>query len=215
MHSMVAYSSGYGYYPTGSGSPTGPASNSTYQNDTSQIHPVENAAISGFFVPDSVGRVFHPQQGGHAMIANIIMYEMTARNAASIGVPVPPQNLTNISGSCPLPPSPACNGSSSDTWLSRDTAMSAVSSFCQNYQNPAGSTGKTTSATFNGNSLDYLRISIGWDDNFSIGENQCNDWFDTVIDGCDTSSNTMKHGGSIGFATNATLSIDPLVIRQE
>ncbi len=64
MHSVVAYSSGYGYYPTGSGSPTGTASNSTYQNDTSQIHPVENAAIFDFFVPDSVGRVFHPQQGG-------------------------------------------------------------------------------------------------------------------------------------------------------
>ena len=191
--------------------------NETMRGDNRLLHPVSHAAIAGYFVPDSVGRVFHPQQAGHAMIANIILYAMAQRNAASLNVAFPPENLTNIGDSCLLPPSPACNGSSTDTWTSRDAAVSAVSSFCNNYANVAGSAGKTTSATFNPNTLDYMSVSITWDDDDAIGEAQCNGWFDTVVDGCDIpdpGDSNVKHGGSIGFATNATLSIDPLVMQR-
>lgn len=41
------------------------------------------------------------------MIANIIVYTM----AASLNVGFAPENLRNIGGSCPILPSPACNGS--------------------------------------------------------------------------------------------------------
>ena len=179
-----------------------------------EFKPKEDFAVLSYFIPDSTSRVFHPQQGGHAMIANLIMYTMAARTAKSMGQTYAPQNLTDIGASCPLPPSPACNGSSSDTWAARDAAISAASSFCSGYSNLAGSTGKTTSGTFNQNSLDYLSISVNWNDDISIGENECNAWFETVIDGCDTTGST-KHGGSIGFAANATLSVDPLVVRWE
>lgn len=191
--------------------------NDTLGDNRDLLSPVSHAAIAGFFVPDSVGRVFHPQQAGHAMIANIILYTMAQRNAAALNVAFPPVNLTDIGGSCPLPPSPACNGSSTDTWTSRDAAVSAVSSFCSNYANVAGSAGKTSSATFNANTLDYLSVSIAWDDDDAIGEAQCNGWFDTVVDGCDipgAGGSNVKHGGSIGFAANATLSIDPLVMQR-
>lgn len=233
---MSAYSSGaYSsqVFPTGA-SPSGfysaGVSNKNFQPGTAtatsvpfpehrlalgneKVH-LQDSSVTSYFVPDSMSRVFHPQQGGHAMIANLIMYTMASRNAKSMGQKFAPQDLMDIGGSCPLPPSPACNGSSSDTWATRDAAISAAASFCSGYTNLAGSTGTTTSGTFNENSLDYLSVSISWDDDISIGENQCNAWFDTVIDGCDTTGST-KHGGSIGFAANATLSVDPLVVRQE
>ena len=202
-------------FPTGTASATG----GLFLHNGSNLESLgfrteEDLVITSYFVPDSVSRVFHPQQGGHAMIANLIMYTIAARNAIFMGQTFAPQNLTDIGSSCPLPPSPACNGSSSDTWAARDAAISAASSFCSGYTNLAGSAGKTTSGTFNQNSLDYLSISINWNDDISIGENECNAWFDTVIDGCDTTGST-KHGGSIGFAANATLSVDPLVVRRE
>lgn len=46
--------------------------------------PEEKMRIAHFLVPDSGGRVFYPQQGGHTMIANLIMYQMGARNADSL-----------------------------------------------------------------------------------------------------------------------------------
>ena len=201
-------------FPTGTASATGGLFFQNGSDLVSSKSHTENSVITSYFVPDSVSRVFHPQQGGHAMIANLIMYTMAARNAKSSGQTFAPQNLTDIGGSCPSPPNPACNGTSSDTWAARDAAIAAASSFCSGFANLAGSTGKTTSATFNQNSLDYLSISINWNDDISMGENQCNAWFDTVIDGCDTTGST-KHGGSIGFAANATLSVDPLVVRRE
>ena len=183
-------------------------------NGTIPFPPKEDFAIAGYLVPDSVGRVFHPQQVGHALIANLIMYTMASREAISTAMQPPPQELRNIGSSCPMAPSPACGGSSSHTWFSRDAAISAVSSFCQNYTNLAGTAGQITSATFNPNSFDYLSISIAWDEDLSLGENQCNNWFDIVVDGCDTSTTSSKHGGSIGFASNVTLSIDSLVMRR-
>lgn len=178
--------------------------------------PEEKIAISDW-ISDGVKRVFHPQQYGHALIANVIAYQMGARNAASLSLPIPPENLTDINDSCPMPPSPACNGSTSETWSSLDAVNSAASSFCGNYRNVAagGAAGKTTSATFNPSSLDYLSLSIDWKDDMAISESQCKNWFGTVINGCDTDSNTFKHGGAIGFATNATLVVEPLVVRQK
>ena len=203
MYPSVTYRSGA--YPT-----TG------YFDKSMPVSVKEDMSLVAPFVPATLKRVFHPQKGGYAMIANLIMYAMAARNAASLGTDIPPRNLTDTGDSCPLPPSPACDGSSSDTWSSRDSAISAVASFCADYQNLAGSAGKMNSATFNNGSLDYLSVSIAWDDDVSIGENQCNNWFGTVVDGCDTnSSGNLKHGGSVGFATNATLSVDPLVMRRQ
>lgn len=87
------------------------------------------------------------------------------------------------------------------------------------YTNVRGTVGQTTSATFKDpKSLDYMSVSISWIDDYAIGEGQCNTWFDTVVDGCDFPNNdnpdNNNHGGAIGFAVNATLSIEPLVVRQ-
>ena len=187
---------------------------SSQLNGTIPFPPKEDFAIASYLVPDSVSRVFHPQRVGHALIANLIMYTIASRQAISMGMQPPPRELKNIGSSCPMAPSPACSGSSSHTWFSRDAAISAVSSFCQNYANLAGTAGTITSATFNPNIFDYLSISIAWHEDLSLGENQFNNWFDIIVDGCDTSTITSKHGGSIGFATNVTLSIDSLVMQR-
>ena len=182
-----------------------------------KVASVVHASVAGYLIPDSVGRIFHPQQGGHAMIANMILYAMAKRNAASLNVAFPPEELTSITGSCPLPPRASCHGSSTDSWTSRDSAISAVSSFCSNYANVAGSAGKTSSSTFNPDNFDYMSVSIDWHDDNNIGEAQCNRWFDTVVDGCDIpgpGDSNVKHGGSIGFGTNATLRVEPLVMQR-
>ena len=177
-------------------------------------------AIAGFSVPDSVGRVFYPNQPGHAMIANLVLYQMRARKALSLKELPPPQDPTSLGDSCQLPPSPACNATLSRTWTSRDAADAGVTAFCASHLSVKGAAGKTTSGVFNDpKSLDYMSVSIAWEDDVSIGENQCNAWFKTVIDGCSIPTATdnrdnWKHGGSIGFADNATLSIEPLVIRR-
>ena len=191
--------------------------NDALEDDREILKPVSDSAIARYFVPYSIGRVFHPHQAGHAMIANTILYTVAQRNAASLNVAFPPKNLTNIGGSCPIPPSPAYNGSSTNTWTSRDAAVSAASSFCGNYTNIAGSAGNTSSATFIQNTLDHMSISIAWDYDDAIGEAQCNGWFDTVVDGCDIpgpGGSNVKHGGFIGFAANATISLDPLVMQR-
>ncbi|KAI9829475.1 MAG: hypothetical protein M1819_006295 [Sarea resinae] len=189
-------------------------------HSNSHFRGKEDAKVLSYFIPDSISRVFHPQQGGHIVIANLVMYAMAARNAALLNLPVAPQNATSTDQSCPLPPSPACDGTSTDTWTARDAAVSAVTQFCNKSVNNLGSAGKVTSGTFNPNSLDHMSISIKWDDDYAIGQGECNMWFDSLIDSCDVPNGNsnplnLKHGGSIGFATNATLSIEPLVVRQE
>ena len=177
-----------------------------------QLH--ENSVLRKLLVPDSWIRVFHPNQFGHVMVANLVLYAIAAQNAKSMGQTYPPQNLTIDDASCPLPPAPACNGSGTDAWAGRDAVVSAAEAFCGDFTNMVGSPGKTASATFNDNSLDYLSLSITYNDGFNLGEDQCESWFDSVADSCDTNG-MAKHGGSIGYAANATLSIDPLVVRAE
>ena len=41
--------------------------------------------IVKLFVSDDTSRVFHPTQGGHALIANMILYQMAADNARRLG----------------------------------------------------------------------------------------------------------------------------------
>jgi len=41
--------------------------------------------IKKLFVGDETSRVFHPTQGGHALIANMILYQMAADNARRLG----------------------------------------------------------------------------------------------------------------------------------
>ena len=154
--SRLYLSSSRGLIPTGTPMAGATGLGSSQLNGTIRFPPKEDFAIASYLVPDSVGRVFHPQQVGHALIANLIMYTMASREAVPMGMQPPPQELKNIGSSCPMAPSPACSGSSSHTWFSRDAAISAVSSFCQNYANLAGTAGKKTSATFNPNNFDYF-----------------------------------------------------------
>jgi phospholipase/lecithinase/hemolysin len=47
--------------------------------------PVARINIKKLFVSDKTSRVFHPTQGGHALIANMILYQMAADNAKRLG----------------------------------------------------------------------------------------------------------------------------------
>lgn len=88
--------------------------------------------------------------------------------------------------------------------------------------NMKGSARSTTSGVFNTDSLDYMNVSINWDENASIGQHSCEAWLDVVTDGCDVPSGganaeNLKHGGTIGYQSrvvNATLNIEPLVVRR-
>ena len=51
----------------------------------SNANVVSKSAILKLLVSDKTGRVFHPTQGGHALIANTILYYMAAQNAAANG----------------------------------------------------------------------------------------------------------------------------------
>ena len=46
---------------------------------------VEKLSIRKLIISDKTSRVFHPTQNGHALIANMIIYQMTAQNALSQG----------------------------------------------------------------------------------------------------------------------------------
>lgn len=50
--------------------------------------PVQKSIITKLFVGDKTARIFHPTQGGHALIANMILYYMAADNARRLGRPV-------------------------------------------------------------------------------------------------------------------------------
>lgn len=83
-----------------------------------------------------------------------------------------------------------------------------------------GSEGLLSSATFHPDSLDYMNISVQWNNKENIGEHSCSAWLDTLTDGCDipaADGANWKHGGSIAYSSkvvNATLNIEPLVVRR-
>lgn len=131
-----------------------------------------------------------------------------------------PENstLASLASTCILPPSPTCNGSSTDTWTTRDSAASAIASFCSVGSNLNGTTGQTTSGTYNNGTINFIEISIEWNDADTIDDGSCNTYFLTLLDSCDiptANSANLKHGGSIDYQGNATLSIKPLVMQRE
>lgn len=46
---------------------------------------VEKVSLQRLIVPDGTGRIFHPTQAGHSLIANLILFEMAAQNAKAKG----------------------------------------------------------------------------------------------------------------------------------
>lgn len=87
-------------------------------------------------------------------------------------------------------------------------------------RNLRGSAGNFTTAVYNENSLDYMKMTVLWGSDGAIGEHSCKAWLNVVTDGCDVpgpSSINWKHGGLISYdstAVNATLMINPLVMRR-
>jgi len=51
------------------------------------VNPTPYDVLRRLFVPDKTGRVFHPTQGGHALIANLILYQMRVDRATRKGTP--------------------------------------------------------------------------------------------------------------------------------
>ncbi|KAF2166025.1 hypothetical protein M409DRAFT_23753 [Zasmidium cellare ATCC 36951] len=184
---------------------------------------VSKFSIKQLLVSDGIARVFHPTQGGHALIANLILYHMAADNAKSQGIHSFPSEVVSSTGSSqPQIGGAACTTDSSDTWSQREAMISALDSFCADPHNIKGNRDTVTSETFNHDSLDYMNVSIRWSDNAVIGEHSCSAWLDVVTDGCDVptdgkNSANLKHGGIIPYQSkvgNASLSIEPLVVRR-
>lgn len=175
--------------------------------------------VTKFFVSDSTTRVFHPTQNGHALIANLILYQMAAVNAKKLGVTDFPAELVTQSGQqVPQIPGAFCQTVSSDSWTSRDPMFNAVKAFCADPRNLRGDQpGQRISGLFNANSFDYLKIEIDFNEPGSIGQHTCEAWLDAVTDSCDVANaDNSKHGGAITYngAVNATMNIFPLVVRQ-
>ena len=55
--------------------------------------------ITGVFLPDGTGRVFHPRPNGHQLIANLVLYNIQRKYAADIHRPWPPEVIDH--GICP------------------------------------------------------------------------------------------------------------------
>lgn len=67
-------------------------------------------------IPDSYGRVFHPRPGGHALISNLVFYNMGVRRAKQLNQAVPNQDVISDTcppGSGPSRPAPLCGAESS------------------------------------------------------------------------------------------------------
>lgn len=186
--------------------------------------PVPKAAVKKLFVGDRTARALHPTQAGHALIANLILYQMAAQRAAQLGIAdnFPPQDVLLGDDDWPQLPDAACNTDSSNTWADRDATISAVKSFCADTNNVIGVEGQCNAANFNKGGFDYLSISVNWNTNGTIGQHNCEALLGVVTDGCDVPGDgknvdNMKHGGLIAYDTedmNATLSITPLVMRK-
>ncbi|CZT25182.1 uncharacterized protein RCC_10911 [Ramularia collo-cygni] len=61
---------------------------------------VQKSRIRKLFITDETSRIFHPTQSGHTLIANLILYQMAANNAASQGnaAQFPPAEVTFFRG---------------------------------------------------------------------------------------------------------------------
>ncbi|KAH0017849.1 hypothetical protein KCU78_g7397, partial [Aureobasidium melanogenum] len=164
------------------------------------------------FVPDSVSRVFHPTQAGHFLIANAVLWNMASVQNPGLMSPEV-KTLESLEATCPVPPAPMCEGSSTNTWADRDVTVSAISEFCSKGENVNGAAGQLTSGVYEDGSLNYVNLSIAWNASSAIGDGTCKTYFMTALDSCDTDSG-LKHGGSIGYM-GAELSITPLVVQRE
>ncbi|KAF2113969.1 SGNH hydrolase-type esterase domain-containing protein [Lophiotrema nucula] len=185
---------------------------------------VEKVNVKKLILSDKTCRVFHPTQGGHALIANLVLYHMQANNAKAKGAVDFPAEEVWSGSEPPQLGGPACNTGSSGTWTTRDTMMSAVNSFCAEPRNLRGVKGTKTYASFGRSiALDYTGISIDWRATTNISQHSCLAWFSVVTDGCDVpgpagqNPDNLKHGGAIPYASDvgvATLKIEPLVVRR-
>lgn len=80
----------------------------------------------------------------------------------------------------------------------------------------------STNNVFNENTLNYMNLSIAWQQNANISQQSCEAWFGIVTDGCDVphdgqNAANLKHGGTIGYQSdtvNATLTVEPLIVRR-
>lgn len=190
------------------------ASNFSISNSTHQHFFLTDwlGHIFKSFVPDSVSRVFHPTQAGHFLIANAVMWHMASvQNPGSIGPEV--ETLASLELSCPIPPTPKCKGSGTDTWSDRDATVSAISEFCSQGENINGAAGHLVSEVYGNDSLSYVNLSVTWNATSAMGDGTCKTYFMTALDSCDTDSG-LKHGGSIEYR-DAELTITPLVVQRE
>ena len=51
-------------------------------------------------IPASWARVFHPQQSGHTLIANLVMYHLVATRYTALAIYPPPEDIQG-SAKCP------------------------------------------------------------------------------------------------------------------
>jgi len=88
----------------------------------SEGEAVKSAAVANpriqkrSYLPDGFGRTFHPTIAGHSVIAKLVLWKLSERNAKQLGVGYAPETATlDDKGSCPLNNGPKlqakCTGS--------------------------------------------------------------------------------------------------------
>lgn len=196
---------------------TAPQSGGHNMNRKRGIGLEKRGILSDILVPDTTKRVFHPQQRGYILMANLVLYHMAVTNAKILNEPAAVEYAADAGTSCPLP-APAC-GVRTSNWGSRDPFESAAATYCSDNRHLKAYTGSNQPVIYNDGTLDAVELSITWSRVGTIGEGQCNQWFDTLLDTCDlapTAGNTqdVEYGGSVDFADIASFTVLPLTVRK-
>ena len=178
-------------------------------------------------IPDSYGRIFHPRRGGHTLISNLVLWSMEGQRAKQLKQNIPAKEVDSDScpiGSGPPPPTAQCGDGGiappgSIVAMKQPGIATASDTFCKKNDgiviNPTDTTPPPAATSYGpdgtgepkpdtqGIYLKVTRVDRPTDscinNEYKLRAADCQTAFAKLSDGCDTNTQTEKHGGTLNY----------------
>lgn len=147
--------------------------------------------VVSYFLPDSIGKIFHPNKNGHEIIASFVVDAARQARADILGIPGP---------GCVTDRLTCFADHDTGHYISAYAAYSSTADFCNSVNVPANTANWAFTKRYYESTLDEVDFSIQLSNGASsFDKDQCNKAVNAILDGCDKyPHNPMnwKQGGS-------------------
>ena len=147
--------------------------------------------VVNYFLPDNIGKIFHPNELGHQVIASFAVDAVRQARASILGIPGPGCVTDRLS---------CFADHDTEHYLSAYAAYSATEDFCNSVTVPDNTANWAFTKKYYEGTLDEVDFTIQLSNGASsFDKSQCDKAVNGILDGCDKySTNPMnwKQGGS-------------------